>query len=54
VNQVIPGCKDHQHEDKGETDPEADFLSGFAQGPAPDPLYAVEEKKTAIEHMYRE
>jgi hypothetical protein len=36
MNQVIPGCKNHQHQDKGEPDPKADLLDVLAQGPAPD------------------
>jgi hypothetical protein len=54
MNQVIPGCKNHQHKDESEPDAEADFLRGFAQGPAPDRLDQVKQQMTAIEHRYRE
>src|SRR5690349_12141481 len=54
VNQVIPGCKDHQHQHKSESDTEADFLRAFAQWPSPDGFDAVEQKMSSIEHRYRE
>src|SRR5690242_9632803 len=51
---VIKGCKNHQHHDDRQPDPEPDFLGPLRQRPAANRLDRVEQKVTAIEQRYRE
>ena len=54
MQNVIKGCENHQHDDDGEADPEADLLRALGQRPAAQRLDGVEQKVSAIEQRNRE
>jgi hypothetical protein len=54
VEDVIKGCKNHQHEDDREPNPEAKFLGALRKRSASNRLDGVEQKVTPIEQWYRE
>ena len=54
MQDVIKGCKNHQHEDDREPYPKAKFLGALRQRSAANRLYGVEQKVTPIEQRYRE
>jgi len=54
VEDVIKGCKNHQHEDDCEAYPKAKLLGALRQRSAANRLYGVEQKVTSIEQWYRE
>jgi hypothetical protein len=49
MQNVIKGCENHQQDDHGKADPEADLLAALGQRPAADRLDDVEQKVSAIE-----
>src|SRR3569833_655677 len=54
VENVIKGCKNHQHDDDRQPNPEADFLGALGQRPAAGGLDSIEQKVTPIEQGERE
>src|SRR5262245_11481998 len=48
MQDVIKGCKNHQHQDDRQTNPEAEFLRTLRQGPTSYRFDCVEQKVTAI------
>ena len=54
MQNVIKCCKNHQHDDDRQADPEPDLLGPFGQRPAADRLDSIEQKVTAIEQRDRE
>ncbi len=54
MQDVIKGCKNHQHEDDREPNPEAKFLGALRKRSASNRLDGVEQKVTPIEQWYRE
>ena len=49
MKDVIKGCKNHQHQDDRQPDPESQFLGPLRQWPPADRLDGVEQKVTPIE-----
>ena len=49
MNHVVPGGKDHQHQDDGQTDAETDVLSPRAERMPADCLYSVEQQVPPIQ-----
>src|SRR3989442_5314750 len=54
VQNVIVGCKDHQHDNYREPDPEANFLRPFRQRSASNRFNCIEQKVAAIEQRNRQ
>ena len=53
VQDVIKGCKNHQHHDDRKANSEPNFLSALGQRPATNRLDTIEQKVTAIEERNR-
>src|SRR5688572_18878933 len=54
MDDVVPGGEQHQHDDDGKADAEADLLGSLAQGTANRRLDRIEQKVTPIEQGNRE
>ena len=54
MQNVIKGCKNHQHHDDRQPNSEPDFLRALRQWPAANRLDSIEQKVTAIEQRDRE
>ncbi len=54
MENVIKGCKNHQHDDDCQANPEPDLLRPLGQRPAADCFDSIEQKVTAIEERDRE
>ena len=54
MDDVVKGCKNHQHHHERQTDPEAHFLGTLRQRLTPHRLDRVEQKVTAVEQRNRE
>ena len=53
MEDVIKGCKNHQHQDDREPNPEAEFLGALGQRPSANRLNDIEQKVAAIEQRDR-
>ena len=49
MQDVIKGCKNHQHHDDRQPNPEPNFLRPLGQRPAANRFDSIEQKVTAIE-----
>ena len=54
MQDVIKGCKNHQHHNDRQPNPEPDLLGALRKRPAANRLDPIEQKVTAIEQRDRE
>ena len=54
MQNVIKGCKNHQHHDDRQPNPEPDFLRPLGQWPTANCLDRIEQKVTTVQQRDRE